>query len=227
MLLGNAWPAVFDDRRALAARTIIASLFANRQLMNAANSMPHLFLASRSPRRRALLDQIGVRYEVLDVDIVEAATAGESALDYVRRVAREKAGAGLVQVAGVAGAVVLSADTEVVLDGRIYGKPIDAEDARAMLRSLSGCSHQVLSAVCLIDSGQEFETVALSTVRFATLGEAQIDAYIASGEWLGKAGAYAIQGQAARLIEHIEGSYSGIMGLPLFETGVLLRKFGW
>ncbi len=187
---------------------------------------PHLFLASRSPRRRELLDQIGVAYEVLDVDVIEQAAPGEAALDYVRRVAREKAGAGLVQVAAVAGAVVLSADTEVILDGRIFGKPVDAEDARAMLRALSGRAHDVHSAVALVGQSQEFEVVATSRVRFSQLTAQEIDVYIASVECMGKAGAYAIQGRAARFVEHIEGSYTGIMGLPLFETGVLLRRFG-
>ncbi len=187
---------------------------------------PHLFLASRSPRRRDLLDQIGVAYEVLDVDVIEQAAPGEAALDYVRRVAREKAGAGLIQVAAVAGAVVLSADTEVVLDGRIFGKPVDEDDARAMLGVLSGRVHDVHSAVALVGPGQEFEVVATSRVRFSQLTAQEIDAYIASAECMGKAGAYAIQGRAARFIEHIEGSYTGIMGLPLFETGVLLRRFG-
>jgi septum formation protein len=187
---------------------------------------PHLFLASRSPRRRDLLDQIGVAYEVLDLDVVEQVAPGEAAIDYVRRVARDKAGAGLLQVAGVPGAVVLGADTEVVLDGRIFGKPDDADDARAMLLALSGRCHDVHSAVALVGQASEFEIVATSRVRFAPLSAKEIDDYIASGECMGKAGAYAIQGRAARFIEHIEGSYTGIMGLPLFETGMLLRRFG-
>jgi septum formation protein len=187
---------------------------------------PHLFLASRSPRRRDLLDQIGVVYEVLDLEVVEEVLPGEAAIDYVRRVARDKAGAGLLQVAGVPGAVVLGADTEVVLDGRIFGKPADAADARAMLQMLSGRCHDVHSAVALVGQASEFETVVTSRVRFAALSNGAIDAYIDSGECMGKAGAYAIQGRAARFIEYIEGSYTGIMGLPLFETGVLLRKFG-
>lgn len=187
---------------------------------------PRLFLASKSPRRRDLLDQIGVAYQTLDIDVVEQVAAGEAALDYVRRVAREKAHAGFVQVSGVAGAVVLGADTEVVLDGRIFGKPVEPADAREMLRALSGRSHQVISAVALVTEGDEQSVVSFSTVRFAPMTAQDVDAYIAAGEYIGKAGAYAIQGYAARFIEHIEGSYWGIMGLPLFEAAGLLRRFG-
>ncbi len=186
----------------------------------------HFFLASKSPRRRELLEQIGVAYELLDVDIVEVPGPTEEPLDYVRRVAREKAGAGLMQVAGIAGAVVLGADTEVILAGRIFGKPADAEAAREMLHALSGRVHQVISAVAVVDQGREEERVSISDVAIAKLSAAQIDAYVTGGQCMGKAGAYAIQGSAACFIERIEGSHSGIMGLPLFETAAMLRRFG-
>ena len=185
----------------------------------------HVFLASQSPRRRDLLEQIGVSFEVLDVDIDEVVAVGEPALDYVRRVAREKAGAGLVKVAAIPHAIVLAADTEVVLDDVVFGKPVDAEAATQMLRQLSGRTHKVLSAVVVLDAGSEAELVSTTTVRFAHLSEADIADYVATGQCFGKAGAYAIQGYAARFVEHIEGSYSGVMGLPLHETALLLRQF--
>jgi septum formation protein len=185
-----------------------------------------LFLASQSPRRRQLLEQLGVEYSVLDVDIPEVPQPGEGAEGYVRRVAREKAGAGFVQVAGTPRAVVLAADTEVVLEGRVYGKPRDAADAVEMLLSLAGRTHLVLSAVCCMDGGREHEVLSRSEVRFAALDRARIEAYVATGEPLGRAGAYAVQGRAAAFIEHLAGSFSGVMGLPLYETAGLLRRFG-
>lgn len=188
-------------------------------------TQPTLFLASQSPRRRELLEQIGVRYEVVDVHVHEQALAGEPALDYVRRVAREKAGAGLLQVASIVDALVLGADTEVVLAGRIFGKPEDARQADEMLRALSGRRHQVISAVALLSAGREEEIVSVTDVQVAELAEAEISSYLATDEWRGKAGAYAIQGWAARFIERIEGSYTGVMGLPLFETAQLLGRF--
>lgn len=185
-----------------------------------------LFLASQSPRRRELLTQVGIAFEPLDASIDEMPAAGEPALDYVRRVAREKAGAGLMQVAAVPGALVLGADTEVVLDGRVFGKPVDAADAARMLRALSGRTHQVISAVAVVGAAREAEAVSVSDVTFVALDEAEIAAYVASGEPFGKAGAYAIQGRGAGLVAHLSGSYSGVMGLPLFETLRLLRDFG-
>jgi septum formation protein len=158
--------------------------------------------------------------------VVERVLPGEAPEDYVRRVAREKAGAGLLQVAASRGAVVLGADTEVVLDGEIFGKPRDPADATRMLTRLSGRAHVVLSAVCCLDAGREREALNVSEVRFARLESGQIEAYIASGEPFGKAGAYAIQGRAGAFIEHLSGSYTGVMGLPLFETATLLREFG-
>lgn len=185
-----------------------------------------LFLASQSPRRRQLLEQIGVGFEPLDVDIPEVRQVGEPAFDYVERVAREKAGAGLLQVAGVAGAWVLGADTEVELDGEVFGKPADAAQAVAMLERLGGRTHRVISVVWCVGAGGEERAQSISEVTFAPLDAATIEAYVASGEPFGKAGAYAIQGRAAAFIRHLSGSYSGVMGLPLHETATLLARLG-
>lgn len=185
-----------------------------------------LFLASQSPRRRQLLEQLGYAFSVLELDVPEVRQPGEPPEDYVRRVAREKAGAGLLQVVGAPGAVVIAADTEVVLGDTVFGKPADAADATRMLESLSGRTHLALSVVCCVDRGREAERVCVSRVRFARLEPARIAAYVASGEPMGRAGAYAIQGRAAAFIEHLEGSYTGVMGLPLHETDGLLREFG-
>lgn len=184
-----------------------------------------LHLASKSPRRRELLDQLGLQHGLLDVSVPELRQLGEPALDYVSRVAREKAGAGLLAVMAVPRAIVLGADTEVVLDDIVYGKPADVEDAARMLRELSGRTHRVISAVWLVSADREEHAVCVSEVRFATLSEAEINAYVATGECMGKAGAYAVQGRAAAFIAHLSGSYSGVMGLPLHETSMLLRKF--
>ena len=185
-----------------------------------------LHLASKSPRRRELLAILGLDFGVLDLDLPETPAPGEPPDDYVRRVAREKAGAGLLQVVGQPGAVVLGADTEVILDGRVYGKPADAADAAQMLRSLSGRTHRVVSAVSVVDAGRELQAVSVSEVRFAALSEDAIADYLGTGEWAGKAGAYGIQGRAQAFIAHLSGSYSGVMGLPLHETAGLLREIG-
>lgn len=187
--------------------------------------MPRLQLASQSPRRRELLARLGVDFGVIEVEVPEQRMPGEPAADYVSRVAREKAGAGLLRMAGRADAVVLGADTEVVLDDAVFGKPADAADAAAMLRRLSGRTHQVLSAVWLVSPGREARALSVSTVRFAALDEAVIAAYVAGGEPFGKAGAYAIQGRGGAFVAHLEGSCSGVMGLPLHETWALLREF--
>ena len=184
-----------------------------------------LYLASQSPRRRQLLEMIGCRFEVVDVDVPEVRAAGEPAADYVSRVAREKAGAGLLKLCGVAAAVVLGADTEVVLGDDVFGKPADRAHAAAMLARLAGRTHQVLSAVWCVDAGREEHAFSITEVTFAALSAAQIDAYLASDEWQGKAGAYAIQGRAAAFVSHLAGSYSGVMGLPVYETTQLLQRF--
>jgi septum formation protein len=185
-----------------------------------------LYLASQSPRRRQLLEQVGIRFETIDVDVPEVRAPGEPALDYVSRVAREKAGAGLLKLAGVAGAIVLGADTEVVLDGEVFGKPDNAAHASAMLARLSGRVHETISVVWCAAAGREQRAVNVSEVEFAALSPADIASYVASGEPFGRAGAYAIQGRAAGFIARLNGSYSGVMGLPLFETLALLRSFG-
>jgi septum formation protein len=186
-----------------------------------------LYLASQSPRRRELLAQLGATFSVVDVEVPEQRGADESPRDYVHRVARDKARAGLalVDAKGLGGVVVLGADTEVVLDGDVFGKPSNTADATAMLRRLSGRTHEVISAVWLVEASRELSDICISQVRFATLDEATIAAYVGSDEPFGKAGAYAIQGRGAALIEHLEGSYSGVMGLPVFETARLLRNF--
>ena len=181
-----------------------------------------LHLASRSPRRAELLARLGLDFGVIDLDLPEQQGAGEAASEYVRRVAREKARAGWARVAGEPGARVLGADTEVVLGQEVFGKPRDAADAAAMLRRLSGRSHVVLSALALVDASGEREALSTTEVRFAALSEAAIAAYVATGEPMGKAGAYAIQGRAEAFVAHLSGSHSGVMGLPLHETACLL-----
>lgn len=187
-----------------------------------------LYLASQSPRRRELLGQLGVSFSILDVDVAEVPFPEEQPVDYVRRVARDKAKAGwdMLERHAQAEALVLASDTEVVLGERIFGKPKDADDAMHMLQALSGCTHEVISAVCMVSAEREHDDVCISRVRFAQVDEAEMAAYVATGEPFGKAGAYAIQGKGASLIEYLEGSYSGVMGLPLFETARLLRTFG-
>lgn len=182
-----------------------------------------LYLASQSPRRRELLGQIGTVFQTLDVDVEEIRRADESPDDYVVRVALDKARAGHAQVCAEPDAIVLSADTEVILDDEVFGKPRDAADAVAMLMRLSGREHRVVSAVWVKDARGERGDVAVSTVRFASLDATDIHAYVDTGECFGKAGAYAIQGRAAAFIAHLSGTYSGVMGLPLHETYRLLR----
>jgi septum formation protein len=185
-----------------------------------------IFLASQSPRRSDLLRQLGLDFSVLDVDVTERREPGEPAEDYVSRVAREKAGAGLLQVVAVPGAIVIGADTEVVLDDEVFGKPVDAAAAAAMLGRLSGRVHRVLSTLWCVSAGREEHATSVSSVEFATLDAATIAAYVATGEPFGKAGAYAIQGRAAAFVCRLEGSYSGVMGLPLYETSEVLGRFG-
>lgn len=183
-----------------------------------------LYLASQSSRRRELLGRLGLPFSVLELTIAEHRQPGEPAEDYVRRVAREKAGAGLLAVVGNPSAVVLGSDTEVVLDDEVFGKPRDDADAAAMLRKLSGRTHRVVSAVSLVSPAREVQALSVSEVTFAELSDAQIAAYVATGEPAGKAGAYAIQGGAEMFVTRLSGSYSGVMGLPLYETACLLRE---
>jgi septum formation protein len=181
-----------------------------------------LYLASQSPRRRQLLEQIGEQFAVIRVEVPEQRAQGESPEAYVSRVARDKALAGLATLDDASGLHVIGADTEVVLEDEVLGKPADAEVAAAMLRRLSGRTHTVISAVWLVGAQRQESATCLSQVRFAKLDESTIAAYVATGEPFGKAGGYAIQGRGASLIEHLQGSYSGVMGLPLFETAKLL-----
>jgi septum formation protein len=191
-----------------------------------------IYLASQSPRRRQLLDQIGVRYRLLladadeDAEALEAERAGELPRAYVQRVVRAKLAAARRRVVrrGLAAAPILCADTTVALGRRILGKPSDAAHAAQMLQALSGCTHRVLTAVALGSDRRSLQAISESRVRFAVLSDAQVMRYVESGEPLGKAGGYAIQSAASQWIEHIDGSYSGIMGLPLFETAQLLRQ---
>jgi len=184
-----------------------------------------LYLASRSPRRNELLARLDRPFRALDLHVPEVRAPAESAADYVQRVAADKARAGLALVAHDPDAVVLGSDTEVVLDGRVFGKPVDAADAAAMLRALAGRTHQVMTAVALVAAGREQGVLVVSEVTFAAIDEDRIAAYVASGEPMDKAGAYAIQGGAERYIRHLAGSYSGVMGLPLQQTEQLLQAF--
>jgi len=200
-----------------------------------AGGLPRIYLASRSPRRRELLKQIGVHFEVLlfrehglrGRDMEESPRPGEAPDAYVQRVAKDKAEAGWVRVVqrSLPRLPVLAADTEVCLGGRIFGKPADRAGAIAMLLELSGREHRVLTAVALkYDASLEI-IVNENVVRFRALDEIEIAQYVDTGEPLDKAGGYAIQGRAAAFIPEILGSYTGVMGLPLYETANLLRKF--
>ena len=185
-----------------------------------------LYLASQSPRRAELLTRLGLSFGRIDLDIPEHRQPGEPAVDYVRRVAREKAGAGLLKVVATPDAVVLGADTEVILGDEVFGKPVDTADAAAMLRRLSGRTHQAVSAVSVVSASREAQALVVTDVSFAELDENDIAAYVASGEAMGKAGAYGIQGRAEQFVTRLSGSYSAVMGLPLHETAKLLRDFG-
>lgn len=188
--------------------------------------MASLHLASASPRRRELLAQIGVPFVTLIASIDETALPGEPAERYVERLAREKALAGLATLNVPAGAVVLGADTAVVLDGRILGKPADRAECLATLAALSGREHQVLTAVALASAQRIESRVVVSRVRFRPLRAGEAEAYWATGEPCDKAGSYGIQGLAAVFVSQLEGSYSAVVGLPLCETAQLLGEFG-
>ncbi len=193
-----------------------------------------IYLASQSPRRAQLLEQMGVRFELLlpdtseDTESLEALLPGEAPANYVARVTALKLDAALarMQRRGLRTAPVLCSDTTVALGRCIYGKPANDQDAQRMLGELSGHTHRVLTAVALQNGKARAQVVSVSRVTFSTMTRAQIRAYVATGEPLGKAGAYAVQGRAAACIAHISGSYSGIVGLPMFETAQLLRTLG-
>jgi len=186
--------------------------------------MKPLYLASGSPRRRELLTQIGVPFTVTSAPIDETPLPDESAVAYVERLAKAKAEAGLASLVGPA--VVLGADTAVVLDGRILGKPENREDALAMLADLAGREHQVLTAVALSDGQCSLSVCVTSNVRFRAIAPEEAQRYWASGEPADKAGGYAIQGLGAVFVTGLQGSYSAVVGLPLSETAELLAQFG-
>jgi septum formation protein len=193
-----------------------------------------VYLASQSPRRRQLLEQIGVRYELLlpdeseDAESLEFALKNEAPSAYVLRVTGLKLAAAVARLKRrqLKPAPILCSDTTVALGRTIYGKPDDAKDARRMLTELSGRTHRVLTALALQSGRKRFEAMSTSKVTFETMTSKQISAYVATGEPMGKAGAYAVQGRAALHITRIDGSYSGIMGLPVRETALLLRDAG-
>lgn len=187
---------------------------------------PDLLLASRSPRRAELLRTLGVAFRVIDAEVDETARVGEDPVDYVRRLARDKARAGHA-LACDAALPVIAADTTVVLDGVILGKPLDDLDAGATLARLAGRTHEVLTGVAVLDAqGALLDTVVSTRVSFRALSSAEIAAYVASGETTDKAGAYGIQGLGGALVERIDGSYSNVVGLPLAETLALLDAAG-
>jgi septum formation protein len=198
---------------------------------------PRIYLASRSPRRRELLAQVGVRFDLLlfrvppreDAEVNEDWQPGETPEAYVQRVAHAKAefGADLIARRAIIARPVLAADTTLDLDGEVVGKPRDEADAIAILTRLSGRSHRVLTAIAMAQGERIEQRLSVSTVRFRPLGADEIKRYVQSGEPMDKAGAYGIQGRAALFIEEIHGSHSGIVGLPLCETALLLREFGY
>lgn len=189
--------------------------------------IPSLYLASQSPRRRELLQQIGVAHAVINAPVIEQPAAGETALDYVQRLAREKAAAGFAQLLQqqLPLAPVLGADTLGLLDGKILEKPLDQDHALTMLRQLSGRSHQVITAVALHSADRQGLRVSITDVTFRELSDAEITAYWQTGEPQDKAGSYAIQGKGAVFVQEIRGSYSGVVGLPIEATCELLREF--
>jgi septum formation protein len=192
-----------------------------------------IYLASQSPRRRQLLEQLGVTYQLLlpdadeDAEALEQVRPNEAPAVYVQRVTQLKLDAALqrLQRRGLAAAPVLCSDTTVAMGDVIFGKPADPADAAAMLAQLAGRTHRVLTAVAVGLGSRREQVLSRSQVRFAPLGADAIEAYVSTGEPMGKAGAYGVQGRAAAFISHISGSYSGIMGLPLYETAQLLRRF--
>ncbi len=189
-------------------------------------SLDFVYLASASPRRRELLQQIGVSFRVLGAAVDEAVLAGEAPAAYVTRLAAAKADAGWGASREAIEGPVLAADTAVVLDGRIIGKPANQQDAERMLEQLSGRTHEVLTAVALRSAKDLQFRISRSEVTFRALAAGEAQVYWETGEAADKAGAYAIQGRAAVFVADLRGSYSGVMGLPLFETAQLLRAAG-
>jgi len=187
---------------------------------------PQLYLASRSPRRQELLRQVGLRFEIVAAAVDERRSAGQSPADYALAMALAKARAGLRAVRPPATQPVLGADTDVVIDGEILGKPADRAHALDMLRRLAGRTHEVYSGVAVVQDGRAATALSVTRVSFGPITAAQAEGYWDSGEPAGKAGAYAIQGRGAQFVREIHGSYSGVVGLPLFETLGLLRGFG-
>ena len=198
---------------------------------------PRIYLASRSPRRRELLKQVGINFEMLilrsdprrSIDVDETPIVDEQPVDYVQRVSKDKAEMGfcVLKLRNLPAFPVLAADTSVILDGKIIGKPDNEEQAAELLRQLSGREHQVLSSVAVAMDEHVEVALSVSTVRFAPLSEERIRRYLLTGEHSDKAGGYGIQGYAGAFIEHLSGSYSGVMGLPLFETVQLLQRFDY
>ena len=181
---------------------------------------PALVLASGSPRRRQLLEMLGISFEIVPAAVMERRLPGEVAAEYVRRLAREKARA-------VPGAWVLGADTTVVIDDDVLEKPVDGEDALRMLKRLQGRRHEVMTAVCLAADGAEHEAMDTTAVYFRPAGDELLRAYVATGEPMDKAGAYGIQGYGAALVERIEGDFFSVMGLPVRLVLDLLARAGW
>jgi septum formation protein len=198
---------------------------------------PSVYLASKSARRQELLHQLGVDFTQLLMreapgrrrDVAEVVRKDEAPLDYIKRIARTKAAVGWRQMEhrGLEAKPVLAADTEVILDGAVFGKPRDAAGAVEMLRRLSGRTHEVATGVAIRWNAQIMLTVSSSRVTFRALDDDEIERYVATGEPFDKAGAYGVQGRAAAFISRLEGSYSGVMGLPLFETAEMLSKIGF
>lgn len=182
-----------------------------------------IYLASTSPRRKILLEQINIEFQLLDISIDETPFEDENPQNYANRMALAKARAGYRTVLNDS---VLAADTVVVCSGKMFGKPKDADEARWMLQKLSGIRHQVLTAVALVNKTKQSVRLNVNNVYFKMLDAEEIERYIATGEPFGKAGGYAIQGLASVFIQRIEGSYTGVMGLPLYETAILLTEIG-
>ena len=191
------------------------------------NKKIRIYLASGSPRRREILEQLGFMTERVHADVDESVIAGEDAISYTRRLAEEKAAAGwnVATALGLPPRLLLSADTTVVQDGVIFGKPADTDDAFRMLRGFSGRTHQVVTSVAVRLHDRTEIATSITDVRFKALSDAEIERYLDTGEPFDKAGSYGIQGKASVFVEHISGSFTGVVGLPIFETAQLLAAF--